>query len=959
MFTLAKIRDGSTYFASHLSANDYYSKGERVIGTWIGRAASKLGLAGEVTPDQFEALRANRHPETGQRLTARTASSRRPTRKEAAVSFQRQHGRTGSLEEVERHRNAMPPTDGRVAFFDFQCGAHKSISLMAVLAGDRRLREAHHRASNTAIAELERFASRQANTPLERVTQFTGNLCAAAFTHDASRALDPQLHTHYVVANATQAPNGKWYALDEFHLLHAIRYAGKVYQNELARAVLDLGYDIEDVREKGRIAGFKIAGVPDKLCERFAKRRRVIEAEIDRFKKTHGREPSTKEIALITRQTRQPERLREIATPEVRALQLEQLTGAERRNLFDLRARAEQRPPRLQPVPAERHAIDAALESLFERASVQETKDILAEALNHNLGNLALPELRRQLATHEQIVHLAPGDADGLKAPSCTKRGLELEQWSVAYVDSTKGKCPALNEAFVTGPGLSDEQREAVEYLLRSRDRVMAFRGAAGAGKTKALSELAQGLSHCQVIALAPTASAVDVLRKEGFPFADTVAGFLLKAERSQDFAGSVLICDEAGLQSNQQGADLLRLAQRDDIRVIFVGDTRQHVSVEAGDFLRILEAHSSIARCELLSVRRQQPPAYRTAIQQMAAGSVRAGMQSLDQLGWISEDGPQYIGQAASRFLALSRGGSRLEDCLAVAPTWEENFLLTQTIRDGLKQTGTLQPGAPMTVHHSLGWTNSQKRQARAYEPGMVVAFTQGASGFEAGQFATVAKVHRGKVILRHAAARETVLNLKAPRTFDVAQPRAIDVSIGDRLLIRANDKASGLINGKLLTVAKIHADGIATNEGVTIPRRFRAWCHGYVTTSHKSQGMTCRHVVVAAERLDAKAAYVACSRGMQTCSVHTPDKSELLARLPEGNRLAALDVLQRSGPKPAVANRGAQWLAHFGQRFVRQATAIGRHATDTLRRIMANWRTLRSRTQPRHKSPGQGHQI
>jgi hypothetical protein len=50
---------------------------------------------------------------------------------------------------------------------------------------------------------------------------------------------------------------------------------------------------------------------------------------------------------------------------------------------------------------------------------------------------------------------------------------------------------------------------------------------------------------------------------------------------------------------------------------------------------------------------------------------------------------------------------------------------------------------------------------------------------------------------------------------------------------------------------------------------------------------------VVVAAARLDAKSAYVACSRGREMCSVHTPDKTALMAHLPEGNRLAALDAL------------------------------------------------------------------
>ena len=72
MFTSAKIRNGSTYLENHLSANDYYAKGERVKGQWVGQGAESLGLTGEVRPEDFEALRVNQRPGTSERLTPRT-----------------------------------------------------------------------------------------------------------------------------------------------------------------------------------------------------------------------------------------------------------------------------------------------------------------------------------------------------------------------------------------------------------------------------------------------------------------------------------------------------------------------------------------------------------------------------------------------------------------------------------------------------------------------------------------------------------------------------------------------------------------------------------------------------------------------------------------------------------------------------------------------------------------------
>ena len=174
----------------------------------------------------------------------------------------------------------MKPLPNRVAFYDFQCSAQKSVSIMALLV-DERLRKAHEEAVRVAFRELEQFASRQKNTLTARDWEFTGNLCAAAFTHDASCALDPQLHTHFVIANATRSAEGRWYALEECHIYKAVRYAGKVYQNELAAAVRKRGYEIREARGKtSEVTGFEIEDVPDELCERFSNRREEIEKAI-------------------------------------------------------------------------------------------------------------------------------------------------------------------------------------------------------------------------------------------------------------------------------------------------------------------------------------------------------------------------------------------------------------------------------------------------------------------------------------------------------------------------------------------------------------------------------------------------------------------------------------------------------------------------------------------------------
>jgi hypothetical protein len=147
MFTCAKIMNGSSYLGNHLTANDYYCENEHVEGKWVGKGAEKLSLAGKpIGKDDaaFEAVRRNLRPDGSGKLTSRTA------------------------------------LDG-VRFFDFQCSAQKSVSIMAATLEDGRLYAAHDTATAKAFAELERFAAFRSGRTREPM--ITGNLCAAAFRH--------------------------------------------------------------------------------------------------------------------------------------------------------------------------------------------------------------------------------------------------------------------------------------------------------------------------------------------------------------------------------------------------------------------------------------------------------------------------------------------------------------------------------------------------------------------------------------------------------------------------------------------------------------------------------------------------------------------------------------------------------------------------------------------------------
>ncbi|RJX84034.1 conjugative relaxase, partial [Escherichia coli] len=135
--------------------------------------------------------------------------------------------------------------------YDLTFSAPKSVSMMAMLGGDKRLIDAHNQAVDFAVRQVEALASTRVMTDGQSETVLTGNLVMALFNHDTSRDQEPQLHTHAVVANVTQH-NGEWKTLSSDKVgktgfienVYANQIAfGRLYREKLKEQVEALGYE--------------------------------------------------------------------------------------------------------------------------------------------------------------------------------------------------------------------------------------------------------------------------------------------------------------------------------------------------------------------------------------------------------------------------------------------------------------------------------------------------------------------------------------------------------------------------------------------------------------------------------------------------------------------------------------------------------------------------------------------
>jgi len=491
---------------------------------------------------------------------------------------------------------------------------------------------------------------------------------------------------------------------------------------------------------------------------------------------------------------------------------------------------------------------------------------------------------------------------------------------------------------------LATDQAEAVSSVLGSRSRVMILQGDAGTGKTTCLKALVAGVEQAGgfVFGCAPSSGAADVLRCELTPHADTLQQLLVNSALKEKVHGSLLIVDEAGLISVRQMRDLCRIAAAQDCRLLLVGDTKQHSSVEAGDALRCLQAYGRVTAVRLTQIRRQKDPAYREAVSLLARGDAFGSFNRFMKLGAVQEiRNPQNLFRTAAEDYVRTIAAGKT--CLAISPVWSEIHAFTAEVRAKLRATGHL--GASernITVVHSLQWTREQMRRSDHYQTGDVLTFHRNTGSFAKNEQAVVVSRNGNLLLVRATNGKVQTLDPRKVSGFDVGLAKELPVATGDHLLIRANCKSESLKNGDVVVIRGFEPDGaIALADGRRVPANFREFSHGYATTSHSSQGKTVsRGLLLLAEvglrAANLKQAYVSNSRFRESQMIYTTDKraARVAMQRPAVRKLAS-EIF--SAPTPPFASFRKMLLHRINRmRVARPALAALRGCWDTFAALM-----------------------
>jgi len=883
-------QDSAGAAKSYYTKADYYSEGQELIGSWGGKAASRLGLEGTVDKLSFERLCDNLDPTTGKQLTVRTRSE-------------------------------------RTVGYDFTFSVPKSVSLLYARTGDDEILDAFRGAVDETMREIEAEMKTRVRKKGQDTDRTTGNMVWAEFIHTTSRPVegvpDPQLHAHVFAFNTTwDDKEERWKAGQFRELKRDAPYFQAAFRVRLANKFQDMGFGVERKRDD-----FEIAGIPADVLKRFSRRTALIE----QVAKEKGiSDPDRKaELGAETRERKD----HKLTLEELRDAWDSRLTVEERHELDGVYCRATSY---ARQGNGEGRAVDHAIEHSFVRDAVVPERKLLTEALKRGLGAVTVEGVRHEM--HERP--LIRSEVAGRKLAT-TKEMLVLESRVIDFARLGRGRCRPLSdpERACSRDWFNDGQKAAVRHVLGSRDRVMIIRGVAGTGKTTLEQEIGEALAQAgrPVVAVAQSVKASrEVLREEaGFANADTVARFLTDKEMQDSARNGVILVDEASQLGTRDMLRVFEVAETVGARVILVGDRRQHRSVTAGEPLKLLEEKAGLPVSEVTEILRQQGD-YKKVSKALSEGRTEEGYEQLDKLGWIKQvpDSNRYKQLAAAYLTAVSekKKSGEHKSALVVSPTHIEADRITDAIRAGLKEQGRL--GEERIVK---GWvpthlTDAQKSDGTEYEPGDLLQFHQNAPGHKKGSRLIVSDGMKRPV--EHA------------KRFEVYRPTQFALAVGDRVRVTAGGKTKDgkhrLSNGSLLTVQGFTAGGdIVVDHGWVIGRDFGHLTHGYVVTSHASQGVTVDKVFVGVSTQSFPAtyqrtAYVAITRGKEQAQIFTDDRKELLKAISRPDEpLSATDLSGSAQQKPTFQNglmkrlAFARGLGVFGGRHDRSQPVVAKDLT------------------------------
>jgi conjugative relaxase-like TrwC/TraI family protein len=839
-------------------AKDYYYEKDPLFNEngqgenleWFGEQAEMLGLKGAISKEEFSNILEGKSPNGATQL-----------------------------------REGKATTGQDVAAYDMVFAPPKSVSILAIGGeGDQELIDAHNSAVDKALEYAQKHFSNtrsyeeNENGDTVRATTTQGNLLVAKANHSIARSEggtpDPHLHTHAIIVNQVyDKENDTYKALSAKELFNAQKQMDDIYKSELAKGIVELGYQLESKKH-----GFDIK-MEQSVINTFSSRHNAIqETAAEMGASTY------KEVQHIQHSLKSEKK--EYSKHDILS-SIDKKMTALGTSIESIRDSA--KAPMQFDFKNENEVLEKAMTLLSANESVATQRQLLSIASNLAAGQFTYEELQTQLDTvkkigqtqNNQLKSLGKNE-DGEKVfTNLETYKIEKENDQMLQIMSEKQNSVIMSEKQALA-GLEDfekknfklleGQKEAALSILSGDNQAEAIQGFAGSGKTTMLQAVNHALEQqnnaTNVTILAPTNKAVIGAIEEsklssGKSFTGrTTASFVMKNDNS---VKGLIIVDESSMLSAKDMNSILKNARETKSKIILIGDTAQLKSISAGNAFE--NAQKTLKTSELKEVIRQQNDSEK-AIAHNARNkqTLHKTFAELERSGKMKE-----IKSENARIEAIATAAVKREtllgekngkvfskevtykDNVALSSTNEENKKINAAIREKLHASGEINKNDFVRAAVRVNQNMSAQKQTVAdnFEKGQTVSTFGDVRGMAKGTDYEIVKINRTKntLTLKSEDGKFSSVKLSAAAgQLSVSTREEVEFSKGDMVVITNTDKKAGIVNSERGIVTDIDKKngsitvdfGNDDKRNIDLSGGKAGISHGYSMTAHKSQGIS-----------------------------------------------------------------------------------------------------------------------
>ncbi|HAZ3552497.1 TPA: conjugative transfer relaxase/helicase TraI [Escherichia coli] len=761
MLSISSIKGDAAYYSHE---DNYYASGS-LESRWMGEGAEKLGLKGEVVNADMDAVRQGKLPD-GSDLSR-------------------------MVNGVNKHRSG----------YDLTFSAPKSVSVMALVGEDRRFIEAHNRAVAVVMQEVEKLVSARITEDGKTETVLTGNMVAALYNHDTSRDLDPQLHTHALVFNATFADE-KWRSLASdtrmktgfSENLYATKIAlGNLYRSALREDIESMGFETITAGKNGL---WELKDVP---VDVFSSRSQAI-------RDAAGPDASAKSRDVAALDTRQAKAW---ADPELLKADWRRRLADEK---FDIDSYIRQADARMQsPVPAAGEpAVSHAPGMPAGMSSCEVADEQVRKAVSDTISALSEKKVRftwsEMLAGTVNRLPSAPGLFEqaraGIDAAIEGKRLIPLDRDKGIFTSDIHllnelsvhqmARTAIQEQTVLVFPERAKERDipagDAVSVLTQDKSPVAILSGRGGAQALRERTEDVAMMARSQgreVMVIAADGRSGQFLSESPH-----LAGHVML--RSQMNADTVLPVQGTVIVDRAE-----RLSLKDTVLL-------QEKALSAGAQLIFMDTENRQGTGNALSVLKDAGiPQYRFY-----------GTQ-LPEVRLVSEaDKRSRYSQLAQEYVRLSAEG---RDVVAQVTGSREQQQLTDAIRDARREAGDLvREQVTLQVLEPV-WLDSKTRHQRDnYRPGMVMEqWDAEKKTMTRHTIDRVAEATNSLVLQGEDGSRLTLKVTQVDGSWSLYRSRTLDISEGDRVRALGRELKGAIKAKEQFTVAGLENGVVRLRSG------------------------------------------------------------------------------------------------------------------------------------------------